>query len=340
MNFAPETKLGKRTNLDIIQVMRFIAALSVVMVHFPESEMRSWGVDLFFIISGFIMCYTTQWGADHFFLKRVLRVVPLYWLLTFVFFFLSAYFSHLLNSPTSDLPSLLKSLFFIPFENGDDGHSPLIFLGWTLNYEMLFYSLFAIALLFGLKHRTGAVSILVLICIVTANYFYVEYDSFVGEIWSSPIILEFLYGVLIFQVLFSRASPPIDTIVTVVSIIVIAYFLDIDGSNRAVGYGLPLLVISYLLIRFLGGLKINPTLTFFGDASYALYLIHPFVIQYYVKVLCVFEENSEYITHFTILAVISCLVVSGLLFYFIEKPLTGVLRRLFIKKRVMPIIGA
>lgn len=69
--------------LDSIQLLRAIAATAVVVYHIPLFREGAWGVDIFFVISGFIMALVTERSTRHFFAKRVIRVVPLYWLGTF-----------------------------------------------------------------------------------------------------------------------------------------------------------------------------------------------------------------------------------------------------------------
>ena len=126
------------SKIDSIQLLRFLAALAVIGVHLPLINAGGFGVDIFFFISGFIISYVTIRGRDHFLLKRIIRVVPIYWLLTFGVFGLAAIAPTLLNNTTADLVHLAKSLFFVPFDKNGSGLFPVLFVGWTLNYEMFF----------------------------------------------------------------------------------------------------------------------------------------------------------------------------------------------------------
>ena len=130
---------GLQNKITNIQVLRFIAAFSVMMVHLPLIGFGIWGVDIFFVISGFIMMYVTEKNHKNFFLKRLIRIIPIYWILTFGVFSVAILKPDLLNNTTADYEHLLKSLFFIPFNKNETGHFPILFLGWTLNYEMIFY---------------------------------------------------------------------------------------------------------------------------------------------------------------------------------------------------------
>lgn len=150
-----------KSTINSIQALRGIAALLVVAFHFREGVNLTFpnvgdklfingsvGVDLFFLISGFITFYIANNLNDgaasswEFIVKRICRVIPLYYIIT-------------LLSPGKTLHSLYnvgRSLLFIPLDGSKTG--PMygyasIFVGWTLNYEMLFYAMVAIAIMFG-----------------------------------------------------------------------------------------------------------------------------------------------------------------------------------------------
>ena len=95
--------------INNIQVLRFFAALSVMMVHLPLFGFGVWGVDFFFVISGFIMMYITDLSSKFFFLKRLARIIPLYWILTILVFCLALTKPELLNNTTPNFEHLLKS---------------------------------------------------------------------------------------------------------------------------------------------------------------------------------------------------------------------------------------
>ena len=103
---------GLQNKIDNIQVLRFLAAFSVMMVHLPIFGFGSWGVDIFFVISGFIMMYVTEFNERNFLIKRIIRIVPLYWILTLGVFSVAFFFPDLLNNTTASLDHLIKSLFY------------------------------------------------------------------------------------------------------------------------------------------------------------------------------------------------------------------------------------
>src|SRR5262249_27989563 len=104
------------------------------------------GVDVFFAISGFIIAYIGARAPDRFLLRRLIRIVPFYWAATLVVFGAAALSPQILRSTRADVVQLLCSLFFIPRETSYAGMFPTLVLGWSLNYEMYFYVVFALAL--------------------------------------------------------------------------------------------------------------------------------------------------------------------------------------------------
>ena len=168
-----------RETIYNIQALRFFAAFSVVFAHLQISRysgigikpdlfaIGAFGVDIFFVISGFIMAFVSNGMKDsniqnsvEFFIKRVFRVVPLYWMFTFVAYILAFmsiscptnltvcpwYLSENYNFAKTSFDWLLQSLTFTNWTRG-----PIYSVGWTLIYEFWFYVLFSICLLFGSK---------------------------------------------------------------------------------------------------------------------------------------------------------------------------------------------
>ena len=156
--------------LHSIQILRAAAAMAVVLFHLGDSLARNFGlfpsnpfpagsdgVDVFFVISGFIMCYTTA-GVDQrspadFAMKRAARIIPIYYLMTLVLFAVGLVMPSLLASGSATFEQLAKSLLFIPYERANGAVAPVLFLGWTLNYEMFFYAIFTIALIVAPRFR-------------------------------------------------------------------------------------------------------------------------------------------------------------------------------------------
>ena len=102
-----------KNKIEYIELLRFLAASCVVCVHLPPIKAGAFGVDLFFIISGFVMMYSTSISAKNFFLKRLYRIVPLYWVCTLGVFIIAVSHPELLNNTKASFLELTQSLFFI-----------------------------------------------------------------------------------------------------------------------------------------------------------------------------------------------------------------------------------
>jgi exopolysaccharide production protein ExoZ len=190
-----------------IQYLRGIAAMMVVWHHAQTTvdgttqflgfhEWGKRGVDLFFVISGFIMLVTT-WekpiSPAQFIRNRIQRIVPLYWAVTFAAI-AQAYIAPWLKW---DGESLAKSLLFIPYYslNFPGEIWPLLVPGWTLNYEMFFYALFALLLLAGRNWRVPVMA-LVLGCLVVTGMIAKPHSAPLA-VYTSPLLLEFCAGMIL-----------------------------------------------------------------------------------------------------------------------------------------------
>jgi exopolysaccharide production protein ExoZ len=159
-----------------------------------------YGVDLFFVISGFIMLVTT-WdkpiGPIEFVWHRIRRVVPLYWVATSLMVIGAITAPFMFKTLKWDAASLAMSLSFIPYDSlSFPGKiEPLLVPGWSLNYEMFFYALFALLLLVSRGLRVplmvGTLSVLVI-----AGYF-LHPSSAPMQVYTNPVLLEFAAGMIL-----------------------------------------------------------------------------------------------------------------------------------------------
>jgi exopolysaccharide production protein ExoZ len=274
-----------------VQALRAIAALAVVLCHFDE--LRLWlggetgpypldplasGVDLFFVISGFVMVYSSgdlfesKGGWLSFLTRRIARIVPPYWLVTAI--------AIPVMSLPNDWSSLLGSYLFFPFRADGGGMAPVYGIGWTLNFEMYFYALFA-SLIF--LRRSMAVPTLcgLLMLIVTLGWWFKP--TFAPLIfWSDPIILEFAFGMVLALLYVRGTRLP----ATVRSLLVVSGMIAIGLSSntqtpptgfRVVEWGIPAAMIfaGTVLGRDINFGWLRALVQALGNASYALYLTHP-----------------------------------------------------------------
>jgi peptidoglycan/LPS O-acetylase OafA/YrhL len=334
---------GAAERLDSVQVLRAIAAVAVAVYHAVVFGFDgTWGVDLFFVISGFIMCHVTSESARHFLLKRAIRVVPLYWVGTIGVYLVALAAPSLLNRSTASPAMLLQSLAFIPFDKGNGRVQPLLFLGWTLNYEVLFYVLFTLAM--ALHHaRRGLLCAGFLGGIVLAGALH-HFSGTAAKFYTNPIILEFALGMLAYRIFVRtsgwRADPR--TASARLSMVVLGLgvlaLLPWSGPlvaelGHVAARGVPAAVAFLLITTGASGLRLPRPLTLIGDASYSLYLFHPYVIVAFERAFHAFSGSSAHAIAIGVAGVALCGFFAVLCWRFVERPLTQRLRELLIDRR-------
>lgn len=279
-----------------VQALRAIAALLVVVVHLellgaalgigtgPDGFGRfAAGVDLFFVISGFIMVHTTTRrpvGPGGFLLNRLVRIAPLYWLLTFAVFAMALLVPALFGGTRAESGALLRSLAFIPFERADGVVRPILFVGWSLNLEMAFYVVFAGALAFARPVARVLVAGAVLLVAVMIGRLAGAGLPAELRFLTQPILLEFVAGMVI--ALFHERLPASRraariAVLTGLGALVVLVAGQRDWALTSVSASITVMAA---LVAERGGIVLGwRPLQRLGDASYALYLVHPFVTQ-------------------------------------------------------------
>lgn len=312
-----------------IQALRGVAALAVVLAHAgtifgaPVLGFGVAGVDLFFVISGFIIAHTTfrPISPAAFLAKRAARVVPLYWLLTLCVAAVAFAAPQLLQNTEANPVDLLQSLFFIPYEKASGVVQPMLFVGWTLNYEMFFYGLFGLCLL--ARDRAAALCASVIVLLATAGLVF-DPTSVLGRFYTSPITLEFALGIGIALARRDgwtmRARPAAMVLLTGLALLVLGSAFGTDVT-RAWTLGIPsaVIVAAALSLEVSGKKASGTAVQMFGAASYALYLSHPFVLA---GVGAVGRRLSVPEPATAIAAVSLASVVAIALYLCVERPMT------------------
>lgn len=344
--------LLKSNSIEGIQYLRGIAALLVVLFHIDLAVIKTnfgmsvgyVGVDIFFIISGFVMAHTTRnlklsntkeriTEFALFLKKRFIRVIPLYWIAT-----IFTYRRELIHGEIQS--ELFKDLMFVPHFNLEYTSliQPKLAQGWTLNYEMFFYALFALSILFG-QYRLRLVA-LFFACLVIAGkaldfYGYSpELDSFkyvLVNFYTNDILLEFVLGIVAQKTIskwsWSFGSKSINLILLVTAFMMLfigAHFYS--GAMRFLLLGVPAYFIVIFAIKSFEGTEIR-VLKILGDASYAIYLFH-FTSFGLLKPMAPWfnQFSTSYLgTLLVILSYAAISVASGVAIHlFLEKPLTRI----------------
>lgn len=291
---------GTTTHLESLQYLRGLAAMMVVYYHavvqidqvtgvrvLPMAG--SSGVDIFFVLSGFVMWWTTagrQTAAGDFLLRRVIRIAPLYWMFTLLAAGIALFLPHLLRSTRFDAVHVAASLAFVPWWNPLVPHddpialTPIIVPGWTLNVEMAFYLLFAIALQVSERVRAYALAALLLAVFILARTVFIGTPL---QFYGTDLLAEFMAGVVLaigLSRLSVRAAAPW-WVLLIISFAALWWFDEHrpDGP-QALSLGLPALlcVIAALQIERARELPRSGLLSLLGNASYSIYVSHIFMI--------------------------------------------------------------
>lgn len=309
---APARSAGR---FDTIQVLRGVAALLVVIDHCGQyvfGDLKIAGIDLdatlddigilgvqiFFVISGFIMVVTNaeRFGSTRsaaaFFLRRLYRIAPLYYLATALMIYL------FWNSGDTDVTArdIATSYAFVAHyaDIEAQGYFPVLGVGWTLNYEMFFYLLFAISLM--LRRRMGtAACMLAIVLLILSGYIARTTGHTLPQrsavlFYTDPVMLLFVFGMAIGLTHVYRpiqGVPSSDNLLAhgliagAVVLLILKNAVDTD-IRTALDYAVTTLAVIAVFVS-----SIQKTLSFaplisglllVGDFSYSLYLTHSIVI--------------------------------------------------------------
>lgn len=286
-----------------IQMLRFAAAMLVAVMHITQAMSMhlsgqgpnhfwapgSVGVDIFFVISGFVMGITTPpsgptWRersrqAWAFLQRRLIRVVPLYWFYTGLKVALLAAMPTLALRASLDGAHLAASLVFLPWPSPWGRMEPVLPVGWTLNFEMLFYALFALAVLLRLPRLIGCLAVFALLALAA----HIDSGSTRLNFWGSSMAFEFVLGVALARLRQKRLAltPEAGLLALCLGLLWIFALPWTARDERLLSWGLgAAMVVAGVLwlepwARRLPGAA---TLAFLGDASYSIYLSHTFVV--------------------------------------------------------------
>jgi peptidoglycan/LPS O-acetylase OafA/YrhL len=333
-----------------IQVLRAAAACSVVFVHavgrthigWPESaatypvefaRVGHAGVDLFFVISGFLMAYLHRehFGVEgtprKFIVRRLARILPIYWLLAGLALAIAVVAPQLMSNGRSlDWAWVLGNFLFVPWPDQAGNVDRLLIVGWTLDYEMLFYMLFTLALFF----RRG-LALLIAMMITLFITGWVTQPGHPVLTWiTNRLLLEFLAGVAVAWVVyrFPRCPKPAAMAVIVLGIaglLLPALFVETNLVWMR-GLSCTLIVLGTVWLQAECSGVVGRWLVVAGDASYSIYLTQVFSLPALVVLWKLTRTTPPAPLAMVILLVGA--TAAGVLFWrVIERPMTEALKR-------------
>ena len=341
-----------------LQILRALAAYLVFLTHFgsyaapilPRPDLLAVGaagVDIFFVLSGFLMFVSTagrRESAGGFLLRRAARVVPVYWLVTAGVALIAMTGLKPIGIMEIRPEYLVQSLLFLPFSRG--GYiEPLISVGWTLNYEMFFYAIFAGLLLIPALARRVLTAAAILLGLALLGL--LPQPGFYWAFYTKPIVIEFAGGIgLGYAYLRLTTLPPGFPVRRVAAAAFAAaglvilggeIFGDAYGSGpELTGFGRPLiwgsaaiLIVGAMLVLERGGVTLRARwLLAQGNASYSFYLVHNLLLHTAAKVAAVLlAPGVPRVALIFLIAFGASVAISEALFRQVEAPLNAALRR-------------
>ncbi|HEX6426731.1 MAG TPA: acyltransferase [Niastella sp.] len=339
----------KDANIESIQIMRGVAAILVVLLHisikggqYGNNALKDFsiggaGVDLFFIISGYIMCVSTigrDLNFNRFMQHRIRRIIPLYWLTTTIGLVIYLYRPGIVNTSGGET-SIWASYTLIP-----TGDRYLNSNGWTLSFEFLFYILFGVLIHKGTYKAIQLSSVILLALVATGLLFSYHGNAF--NFATNNLYLEFIYGMGCFYLFDKKIIRPNTAIGvslcllgTVLLTAELVFKIPYQEQNRGWLWGIPMLLVFTGFLCLEGFIKGSTSIVkrlFLeaGNSSYSLYLFHPFTLS--ATAICLEHLNmtsNPYL--FAVILFIVTVVAGYLVYLYVEKPLVAVSKKFLTK---------
>lgn len=343
MNAAPQLSYPSHQEYNGIQALRFLAAMMVVVMHstfYAEERLPApgffWpegdgGVDLFFVISGFVMYVSGARLAENpggwriFAQRRLIRIVPLYWLVTTVKLVIMLSTARLVLHAKFDPIELLCSYLFLPHYNVEGAIEPLLGVGWTLNFEMFFYAIFAVGIALRRNLVFNVVGVLALLAL--GSLFRPSPEP-AAAFYLNPIVLEFAFGIIVAALINrGKSAPPGLALVLFVVSLAVTLTPFVRGLTGWIGHGVPAAFLVYAAASLEGrfGQRIPRFILFFGAASYSLYLSHPLIAPMVPTILS--KMGILWPLASAVGSVVVAVPVACGVFVLVERPLSAAVKR-------------
>lgn len=350
-----------RKKINSIQLLRGFAAIAVVLHHIAGhlkvtrhlylfndyARIGFAGVDLFFVISGFIIHFTSKSYLNNpnklgeYWKKRIVRVYPIYWIITLCIF-LSQFILPKLNQsaalnigyPMEEWTAYLKTFMLFPI------HFAINPVSWTLSFEMFFYFMFSLLII---SKRLWFIPACVLLfsCWHTfiEQYQHQHFGYNYYNFFLSSYNIEFFLGYLLFIVYdknlitFSTRQAYFGVLFSMSVVAIFGYdVIDGDYYKRFLTFGLSSVVLLYSLLQLESQqkLRIHSFWISLGDASYVIYLIHFPMIFFMNKLLQLghIDLNNQHIIYYSYFIGITVVIIGILLHKKLEVPMNKYLMKI------------
>ncbi|NHV88878.1 acyltransferase [Cronobacter dublinensis] len=322
-----------KSEIDNIQILRAVAALMVVTSHFLSGTVGGifkynggFGVDIFFVISGFLMVYTQRddKNAVSFLTSRIRRIYPLYIIVSLPLILTTFPLERFLAIAGNFL--LLPGLNFPQYHMANDP-------AWTLVYEMIFYVMFTASLLVTkepVKVALITCSIIILCLLFVGTHQRLGWVN-LGYILSDKLMLNFAAGCIL-ALLFKHINIRVNFVIGASLVAVLCYLAlnTLTPFDRIYKYGLPAIaIVAIALITKPGKGHIYTFFHKIGDASYSIYLTHIYVIILFKQFVAT-NHHNWFVLYYSSFCFMTLAVLLGMLICkLIEKPMDSWLKLFF-----------
>lgn len=324
-----------------LQVLRVMAAVLVLITHSGfyawerlDRSFKYWGtgaagVDLFFVISGFVMVYSSEnligdrRGWLKFGQRRVIRIVPMYWLATTAKLLVMVLAGEFVLHARFSLVDTVMSYLFLPTRNSDGNFSPLLGVGWTLNFEMFFYLLFATALLLRVSVFKFVGTVLSLL---TAGALFRQNNWPAVSFYLNPGVFDFFLGMLVARACLrgKYLSRAIAVQSIFAGLLILLVFPVTIWHTSLAGFAAAMVIGGVVALE--AWLTWIPRwLLYLADSSYMIYLFHPLVAPAAPMVLS--KLAMPYPLLSILLSICIALLAGCFIHKLVEEPVTLWLKR-------------
>jgi exopolysaccharide production protein ExoZ len=326
---------------DNIQVLRFVAASLILMTHttaYMNERLglgtNTWhdgeiGIAIFFVISGVVMHMAGMrlsrdgQGARNFMIRRVARILPLYWLFTTIkiCIALASASTYMHNRP--DWVNSLASYVLFPMFNSEGEIRPLYGVGWTLLHEMFFYEVFSLCLLFRASPLVGSTVVIVGLWGIGLM---ATPSSAWAKVCTNELNLMFIAGLWLAEYFKSPRHVPAWLTAGIAALAAAIFMANMAGLDAlmwpyAHRFQAVLIVLLAFLVKPLPTSAAKTTLVRLGDSSYSLYLFHPTLAPAVCVALHKMHISSPWLAFTTI--TLSCVMASMWLYRWVESPMNA-----------------
>ncbi len=358
LDYVSEKSKSKIRNLTSIQVLRGVAVLMVGFAHLHSIESKlggqiifgTWflngfaGVDLFFLISGFVMVYTTRNIVPskayifRFLGLRLFRIYPLWWAVCGAIYIVFLVHPEWVYSSSNSHPDILKSFFLIP-----QNDLPFHAVGWTLIHELWFYAVFGLLIL---APRKALFPLLIVWAILTCLGALLQYKSPFILLITHPLTIEFIAGCLC--ALAIKHLPKqfgLQYLILAILTLISALFAVGDNPNeffanrhdRVILFTIPFATIILAMVSLeRNGTTFPRFFKSLGDWSYSFYLLHVPIFAFVGRVAAPFSSQQSIIDNI-IIAIIALgitIVSSAISYSIFEKPIAKLAHNLLGKSAI------